>query len=451
RQRDGGDGPGELNMDFARGWIGLEPGPYERLVGFVNYERSDNSYDEPAGIPPFNNSTAKHNLLAFGFASHEFGARNVLTLGGGYGDKTTDGLNRDLNPQPSPSLIASGFAQDSRFAFAAARYARSAGRLDMEAGIEAIWFRATNNLYDLYDLDQFGIVKFDDISTSRFRQQRYYADARWSPRGSLILEGQVAWVDSRLTRDGTNFFRVDDLTPTDTAALDFRLGAAFEPARGHWLRGAFLRETSSEVPFTFAPTGAIGLRGNIAPVTFGGQSDSAILRWDAEWNAHVFTSVEFQHQAFGALVIPTSDDQAYVGFRNARIDRLRGTVNVWPGGNFGLAATYAWARGHGDELVSPGFVHDTLPYLPGHFAQGSVSWTSPARVKIEVHESWSANQRDFFHVVRPASFLTDAELTWEPLDKRIELAVSVENIFATENTPRFSLGRIVSATLAFRF
>ncbi|MFA6113649.1 MAG: FecR domain-containing protein [Sphingomonas sp.] len=449
RGEDGG--LGELNLDSARGWIGLEPGPYEKLVGFVNYERSDNDYDERSGITPVNISTNRRNLLAFGFASHEFGARNTLTIGGGYGDKTTDGLDRELDPQPSPSLVARGFAQRSRFIFATASYARSAGRLDLEVGAEAIWSRTSNNLFDRYDFDQFGIVQIDDPSTSRFRQQRYYADARWSPRGSLIVEGQIAWVDSRLRSEGANFFQVDALTPTDTAKLDFRIGAAFEPRRGHWLRSAFLRETSSEVPFTFAPTGAIGLRGNIAPVNFAGQADSAILRWDAEWDAHVFTSMEYQHQAFGALIIPTSDDQAYLGFRNVRIDRVRGTVNVWPGGNVGLAGTYAFTRGRGDELASAGLVRDTLPYLPGHFAQGSVSWTSPARVKIAVKESWSANQRDFFHVIRPASFLTDAELTWEPWDKRIQIALSVENIFGSENTPRFSIGRVISASLAYRF
>jgi outer membrane receptor protein involved in Fe transport len=72
-------------------------------------------------------------------------------------------------------------------------------------------------------------------------------------------------------------------------------------------------------------------------------------------------------------------------------------------------------------------------------------------VKVTLTESYSAHQTDFLDAVRPTSFLTDAALTWEPLDKRIQLALRVQNVFATDNTPRYSLGRIVSASLAFRF
>jgi tetratricopeptide (TPR) repeat protein len=452
RQRDGGEGPQELNLDYARGWVGVEPGPYDKLVGYVSYERSDNAYYEPLTAPPADFAYRHRDLLAFAFFSHDFGARNTLTIGAGHGDKRTDGYSQDLIARGVPAYHASGFAQDSRFTFANATYARSLGRVDLKAGAEVIWFTATNNLFDVYDFGPpFDPLVYDDVSTSRFRQQRYYLDARWSPRGSWLIEGQIAWVDSRLITDGTNFFRIDDLTPSDTAALDFRIAAAFEPKRGHWLRAAFIRQTSSEVPFTFAPTGALGLRGNIAPLTFGGQSDSAIVRWDAEWSRHIFTSIEYQHQGFASLIIPTSDDAAYVAFGNARIDRLRGAIDIWPGGNFGIAATYAWTKGSGDAPQHPGFLHQSLPYLPPHFGQLSLSWTSPARVKLTLRESYSADQVDFFRTLFPTSFLTDAALTWEPLDKRFTAALSVENLFDSNRTPRFSIGRVVSASLTARF
>jgi len=44
-----------------------------------------------------------HNLLAFGFFSHDFGARNTLTLGYGHGDKLLDDRSRDLDAQLQPT------------------------------------------------------------------------------------------------------------------------------------------------------------------------------------------------------------------------------------------------------------------------------------------------------------------------------------------------------------
>jgi hypothetical protein len=150
-------------------------------------------------------------------------------------------------------------------------------------------------------------------------------------------------------------------------------------------------------------------------------------------------------------VIPTSDDQAYLGYRGVQIDRLRGAINIWPGGNFGIAGSYAWTRGRGEELISASFLPTALPYLPESYAQLSLSWTSPARIKLEVLESYSADQLDFQHNLFPTSFLTSVAANWEPFDKRIKATISIDNLFGTNRTPRYSIGRVITTSLAVRF
>jgi len=41
----------DRNFYFARGWLGFEPGPYDKLVGFVNYEHNDDTDDFLTGLP----------------------------------------------------------------------------------------------------------------------------------------------------------------------------------------------------------------------------------------------------------------------------------------------------------------------------------------------------------------------------------------------------------------
>jgi len=422
----------EENAEYLRGWLGAEVGAYDNLAAFVDLERLAIDEEEPAtGLP--GRSRGKDAVL-FGFWNHKFGDRDVLTVGVGHRRRTRD---QDVG---MTALID----RATRFTVAHASYQKSLDRLDLEAGLEAVRHRARS--------DAAGAPVTPDASRTRFNQERAYFDARWAPYGPLILQGQVAVVDSRIRQTGAAFYPVARLGPTDETTVDFKLSAAVEPRSGHWLRAAFARETSSEVAFTFGPTSPVGLRADYIPSNFAGQFDSAIARWESEWSPRVFSSLEYQHQDFDGLVASTPNDQLPLGFADAGVDRFRAALNIWPGGNFGLSASYAWSEGEGTQVLGGvPLPNRKLPYLPRHFAQTQVSWSSPARVKVELRQTWASSVVDFDGQRRGDSFVTDASLVWEPLDKRAEVRLVIENLFDAGKTLRPTAGRVVGGAVAYRF
>ncbi|WP_068876802.1 MULTISPECIES: FecR domain-containing protein [unclassified Phenylobacterium] len=420
------------NAEYLRGWLGAETGPYDNLAAFVDLEQLTTDEEEPtSGLPA---SSRRKDAVLFGFWNHKFGDRDVMTVGVGHRNRSRD------------QDVAGGAAIDweSRFTVLHASYQKSFDRLDLEAGLEAVRQRAAS--------DTSGPPLTVDVSRSRFRQERAYVDARWAPYGPLILQGQAAVVDSRIRQSGAAFYPVARLAATDDTTVDFKLGAALEPGPGHWVRAAFVRETSSEVAFTFAPTNPAGLRADYAAANYAGAFDSAIVRWEAEWSARVFSSLEYQRQAFDGLVIQTPDDQPRLGFADAEIERFRAAINLWPGGNVGLAASYARSDGEGTQLLGGAALPDRrLPYLPRHFVQTQLSWSHPARVKLELRQTWASSVVDFAGDRRGASHVTDASLVWEPLDKQAEVKLVVENLFGADRTMRPSAGRLIAAAAAYRF
>ncbi|MBU1378446.1 MAG: FecR domain-containing protein [Alphaproteobacteria bacterium] len=422
----------EENAEYLRGWLGAEVGAYDNLAAFVDLERlSTDEREAVTGLPAM--SRGKDAVL-FGFWNHKFGDRDVLTVGVGHRNRTRD---QDVG-------VTAQIDRSTRFTVASASYQKSLDRLDLEAGLEAVRQRARS--------DAVGAPVTPDASRTRFNQERAYFDARWAPYGPLILQGQVAVVDSHIRQVGAAFYPVARLGPTDQTTFDFKLSAAFEPRAGHWLRAAFSRETTSEVAFTFAPTNPVGLRADYIPSNFAGQFDSAIVRWEGEWNPRVFSSFEYQHQDFDGLVAPTPDDQFPLGFADAQIDRFRTALNIWPGGNVGLSASYAWSDGEGTQILGRLPLPDRkLPYLPRHFVQTQVSWASPARVKVELRQTWASSVVNFAGQRRGDSFVTDASLVWEPLDKRAEVKLVIENLFDAENTLRPTAGRLIGGAVAYRF
>lgn len=435
QQRGGGGGPDELESAFVRGWLGASVGPSDNLVGFVNYEKADNDYD----ILPRRLRNDRHDLLALGFWTHNFAQREAATFGFGHGDRDADSL--DANGALS---LGDDFA--NRFSFANASYMRGIGPVDVQTGLEATWARA-RQATDALGLNGLSTT----ASRSRFNQQRAYLDLRWSAQPGVILQGQVAGVRSRYRSAGPRFIPVTTITSIPRTTVDYRVSASWSPGREQWLRAGYFRQTSSDAPFTFAPTNAIGLRPAITPAFFGGRYDTIVAQWDGEWDPRLFTSIDYQRQDFDALLLSPGLGRPEAGFSGARLDRIRGAVNILPGHNFGIAMNYIWSDGRGDQLVGAGRLHRSLPFVPRHLAQGSISWAHISRVRIQLRETWASAQRDFARVRRRAGFVSDISILWEPLNKRIEAKLNIENIFATDSTQRPTQGRLVAASLAWRF
>jgi hypothetical protein len=329
------------------------------------------------------------------------------------------------------------------------------GRLDLKAGVELIDADfVVGQRSSIRFPDGYVLVLTDTLDPPRSaHQDRYYADARFWPRGAFQFQAHVALVK---TRDMRLMDRFDDPT-----TVDFRLGAAWEPAAQHWLRLAVGRNTPRQVPFTLAPSTTLGLRENLLPAFYElltptelpGQVDGAIARWDAEWTPHLFTAVEYQHQRFGKFLIASPDGQFAVDGDTARIHRLSATADIWLNGNVGVALAGAWTQGERAEPSEDGRVN--LPFLPEVTARGSLVWTNERRISARVTanyvgRAWGGNadsRLDDYTIVNAAA-------PWEPFDKAIRLQLELFNLFDADfRTTEFAPGpgRALLGSVLVRF
>ena len=455
-------------------WGGTEFTPNDRLTVFLRGRRLRVASSAVPVFPTSTDSTDNGDAIeAFGFYTHNLGYRNVLTVGGGIGRDSLVARFDPLSPALAVDLTRSLrlLKQDNDFEFASISYARGMGRLDVEIGAEAVWRRVSNRLLDdlflqVFQFDPlasdpfvlvpgaFDILPVESLTVTREGQQRFYLDARYAPLGQLMVQGQIAHVSSKLELEGDNPIRFGDFDQRNRDRIDYRIGAAWEPRAGHWLRVGYSSQTASVLPFTFAPLDSIGLRPNIAPSAFSVPYTTVMTRWDSEWSRHFFTVVEFQHQEFPFLLIPEPTDQAATNAVGARIDRLSVTANLWLPGNFGLSANYAHSDSFGDRS-SPGQVlRGPLPYVPGHFARFSLTWSHPARVRLSVAQSYLGDQTGIFGGPIRDFLSTDATLQWEPFDRHVVVRFEVTNMFDAAVRERDfspSGGRAFTASLAVRF
>lgn len=455
-------------------WGGAEISPDDRLTTFVRGRRLRASSAANARFGrPVDSEEDGDAVEAFGFFTHSFGFRNVLTVGGGVGRDSVL-----VQSDPLPTALAQDLTrsnqvidQDNDFEFASISYARGVGRLDIEVGAEAVWRRVSNRLVDDLFLQQFGfdpsnpglpvpipgafdVSVIDDRTITRQRQQRVYLDARLVPLGPIMLQGQIAYVSSKLELIGDPPFQFGDFNQNNRDRIDYRVGGAWEPRAGQWLRVGYASQTASVLPFTFAPLDSIGLRPNIAPSRVSVPYSSTMARWDSEWSPHFFTVVEYQHQEFPFLLIPAPTGQAETAARRARIDRLSISANLWLPGNFGLTANYAYADSFGDRSQPNEVLTGPLPYVPGHFARLALTWSHPSRLRLSLAQSYLGDQNDLLGDTNSDFFSTDSTLQWEPFNRHVIVRLDATNIFDAKVRQRGFLpqgGRTVTASLAFRF
>lgn len=447
----------------ATGYFGAELGPANRLVLFGSLrhvEAEDEGpgfrFDEPIR---FVTRSRVRTEQAFGFLSHSFGARNQLTVGGGLARRLARTEIRSEPLQSSIVDITRSHIRDS-FELLSLAYARGIGRLDLKAGVELIrqkFHFGDSSAVEFDDGTQFEF-NFIESPTTRAKQQRYYADARLAPRGNLQLQGHIAVVrdqDSRLTSQPPFGSLVPDTN------LDLRLGIAWEPGAGHWLRLALGRNTPRQVPFTIAPSTTLGLRENLFPAFFelltptelADQSDSLIARWDAEWSPHLFTAIEYQHQGIGGLPIASPDAQTAFFGEHSRIDRITASANIWATGNIGIRLSGALTRGR-TANPRPQDGETFLPFLPGRTAQAGLTWTHASRISARLVANYIGPQRTIFGARLGDYVIANAAFRWEPLDKRLELRLDVFNLLATTfRTSDIGVGpgRAVSGSVLVRF
>lgn len=450
-------------------YIGLEPGADDQIVLNLLHERSDTQGRALPGAPFPDNRREQRETgqdRLFALWSHGVGWRDRLTVAAGIGrlyDRRISGFD-----QPGEVLFDGDVQTD--FVFAGLSYARSFGLLDAKAGVEYTELDRTVAVatrdQDLRLIDREPRVAAGD----GLLDARAYLNLRYAGIDDLILEGQAEVVRGRDEGDPIE-------TITGGFTLNFfnwRVGAAWEPVQGQWLRGGLFESNQPIFDFTLKPVNLIGLKPNFAPLQDLGPSRSAILRWDAQWSDRLFTAVEYQHQSLTGLNYTFPDINVGL-FGGADLDRLSAEANLHLPGNLGLR--FAYARTQSD--ISFDFITrlrpcttrpaggpqpddcllrfgDPVPFIARHFAQASLTWSVPAPVRLRANIAATRIAGLTIDTGRAIDgyTLVDARLEWEPLDRHVAVRVGLLNALDQryEITPGFAAPRrTLSAEVTLRF
>jgi outer membrane receptor protein involved in Fe transport len=236
-----------------------------------------------------------------------------------------------------------------------------------------------------------------------------------------------------------------------TDRFEPRLGVAWAPADGHWLRAGFMRESGGFGMPTLSPVGVVTLQSNQVPLGFDGYSDTFIARWDAEWTSHLFTSVDYQHQDLTNVSITNPGLIDTVDLTDARLDRVSATANVWLEHGLGVFGSIAWSE---SENETPGF-GGPVPLIPELAGRVGVSWVNEANLKVTFAGTYVGERTDDLVGTNLDDFWTaDAFLIWEPFDKRFELQLAGYNLFDQEfelASGTVGWGRSFAGSLKIRF
>lgn len=432
---------------FFSSYVGLELTPSDSLV--LNGELSrDNSLSESniLGIQDGRfdleeDRETERNFL-FGLYNHEFGYRDQLTIGAGFGRSQLNVITIDIdNLRPFPDQL---LENRSTFSYFSSNYAKGFGPVDLRIGGEWSDVR-TREVNTAFNFEQ--NIADPNLVPDRFdvrtEEARAYLDLRYHPIEPLVLQGQLEIV-ARTIADDTRY------------PVNFRFGASYEPIEGHWLRAAFLRQSRGLFDFSFRPAAVVGLQANSVPSFRQSRNDSVVVRWDAEWSDRLFTTVEYQDQQLEAVQYAIPDLPVDITGFPVSIKRISGEANLWLGGNVGLRASYAYTDStiegsfvsgeNVNQAIGPSFgcatadlgiffgctyeVGDQLPFVPGHFARASLVWSLPApiRLKATLSGSYIGGQSDDIRLPIDDVALVDARLEWEPLDRRLALNLSLLNL-----------------------
>lgn len=226
----------------------------------------------------------------------------------------------------------------------------------------------------------------------------------------------------------------------DEQRLDPRLGAAWTPVEGHYLRAAYFTEGAALGNSSLAPVGVLGLQANQTGLAATGHADTFAARWDAEWTPFLFTALDYQHQDLDGLSIGIPASAATIDLSEGRIDRVGATANLWLGHGLGAFASYAHSTSEDRDPLSPGF-GGPLPFVAEETARLGLTFVHTSNVKLTLAATHIGERTgDVAGTPLSAYWTADAFLTYEPFDKRFQFTLAAYNLFDTEfevapNTP----------------
>ena len=236
--------------------------------------------------------------------------------------------------------------------------------------------------------------------------------------------------------------------------LDPRIGVSWRPAERHWLRAAWIAETTGTGDTTLAPIGTVALQASRMPLDPGGLSRTAILRWDAEWSDSLFTSVDVQRQEFTGISVPVPTGLDWIDVVDGRLDRLSATVNYKLPQGLGLFATVVRNASKNRDPASATF-GQSLPFVPDDAARLGLTWVHPANIRASLTANWIGPRiADETGGRVEGAWTADLEAVWESRNQRFLAELNVWNLLDEpfEVAPGIKgAGRTIEASLRIRF
>jgi tetratricopeptide (TPR) repeat protein len=430
------------------GFLGFEPTPYDRVVAYV--ESSDVRDDLtaipdpialPLGADLSDDGTTRSTNVGLAW-SHTFGYQNIGNLAFFYNDVDQTSLSTRLfETGLGPFGTVSDTSLDQTTYLAAASHAFAVGDLAVRYGAEGGEIDSGRaDTLTLY-IPTVPTTSASQSSQSDVPFARLYVDGLYDVNPNLKVEAGL-------------FGTILGGDALDEQRLEPRVGLAWTPTEGQYLRAGYLREPSTINFATLAPIGVVGLQSNQVGLSPDGYSDTFAARWDAEWTSRLFTSVDYQHQDLSQLSLAVPASATTLDLSQGRIDRVAATANFWIGGGLGAFATLAYTDSENEDPLSPGYGL-ALPFVPDFAARAGFTYVNPANVKVSIWASYVGDRiGDDVGTELDPFWTLDGALTWEPFDKRFELDLAAYNLLDEDfqvaaNTPGW--GRTIVGTLKVRF
>jgi hypothetical protein len=424
------------------GYLTARPTPDDRLVAYISAAREKPEFRNGlfVPVPPLEllpgvsilgtgyDRTVENEVANYGLGwSHTFGYRNVLNsaiFASGYNGKSyEDGLV--LFDYAGTDVLGARTVEAStkqQSYIGAVNHIYGMGDVTWRYGVEGGTVTQKQSEYSIINFISPSAP--EEISDDRQRLNlnvgKAYLDAVYDISPTLKAEAGLFGTILQGDSDGDSFSQ---------SRLAPRIGGAWAPAEGHWLRAAYIQETSAVDAATLAPVGVVGIQPNQTPLSIGGYADTFAARWDAEWTDRLFTSVDYQHQSIHDLAIPIPAGINTIDITEGRIDRFAATANYWFGGGFAAFATFAHADSKNQDHTS-GYYGQPLPYVPETAARIGVTWVNPANFKVTLAGTYVGKRAgDATGTPLSPYWTADAFATWEPFDKRFELELAAYNLF----------------------
>lgn len=289
-----------------------------------------------------------------------------------------------------------------------------------------------------------------DLTRSDSLGARAYIDGLWDVTRDLQFQGAV--YRTQIDGDDANW-----------GPVDFRLGGAWSPFDGQWLRAYYRQDTSYLTNYTLSPITTVGLAPMELPLFLDGQTRTTAIRWDAEWSERFFTTAEYQHQQFHGLSASYPDMVLDLQTESGKIDRLNFAANYWLGGGFGSFASLTLNQSRDTKGFWAG---SDVPLIPDYIAQVGLKYVHPSRVTATVAQNFVGHRlgaqdykmvhREPVPIVRGLDeyMTTDAAVTWSSPNGNLDFAFAVTNIFDKRVESAFNVpapGRTLRVSLTTKF